>query len=313
MACGFLYSPRFAEHRTAAGHPERPERVAFVYEALLKSPLFKQLKLYEPTPCPLEWIERVHDPPYIERVRAECEGGTEYFDSADTSVCAKSYEIALLAAGSGIVLLDALAAHEIDSGFALVRPPGHHAERDIALGFCLFNNVAIAARYAQERHGMKKVLIVDWDVHHGNGTQHAFEDDPSVFYFSTHQFPFYPGTGSETERGRGAGVGTTLNVPLPAGSGDREIVSAFEKKLHPAAVAFKPDLILISAGFDAHVKDPLAGLAVSTAAYGRLTEILQDIAHTSGSRGILSFLEGGYSLPDLAASIECHITALAKG
>jgi acetoin utilization deacetylase AcuC-like enzyme len=224
----------------------------------------------------------------------------------------KSFDAALRAAGAAIYAVDQVMSGAAGNAFCAVRPPGHHALRNKAMGFCLFNNVAIAARYVQKKHGLAKVLIVDWDVHHGNGTQAAFYDDPTVLYFGVHQWPFYPGTGAADEKGEGRGLGTTVNVPLPAGSGDREFQRAFEEALEPAARAFRPDFVLISAGFDAHEGDTLGRMKVSTEGYARLTRIVRRIADPSARGRIVSVLEGGYNLDALAASVEAHLRALME-
>ena len=208
--------------------------------------------------------------------------------------------------------VDRIIDDTLDAAFCAVRPPGHHALADRAMGFCLFNNVAIGARYAQQRHALSRILIVDWDVHHGNGTQAIFYDDPSVLYFSTHQYPFYPGTGARAETGRGAGAGFTINVPLPAGAGDAELIRAFQEELLPRALTFKPQLILISAGFDAHRDDPLAGLAVTEAGYAELTRIVRGIAEACCRGRIVSVLEGGYNLLALGRSVEAHLRTLLE-
>jgi len=236
----------------------------------------------------------------------------KYIDSPDVPVSRESYEIALLAAGGTLRLIDAVFRQEARNGFGLLRPPGHHAERNQALGFCLFNNVAIGARYAQKKYGAERVLIVDWDVHHGNGTQHFFEEDPTVFYFSMHQYPYYPGTGHSWERGVAAGSGATLNLPVPAGTSNRSYLEAFEEVFLPRAREFAPDLILISAGFDAHKNDPLAGLDLTERAYERMTESLKELAREVAKERIVSVLEGGYNLEALAQSIEIHIRALME-
>jgi acetoin utilization deacetylase AcuC-like enzyme len=199
---------------------------------------------------------------------------------------------------------------EIANAFCAVRPPGHHALADRAMGFCIFNNVAIGTRYVQQQYAISKVLIVDWDVHHGNGTQAAFYDDPSVLYFSVHQFPFYPGSGTESEKGRGKGLNHTINVPLPGGSGDTEYLEAFAQKLRPAALAFAPQFVFISAGFDAHDNDTLGGMRVTTECYGKLTRIVKGIADQCCKGRLVAVLEGGYGLKGLAASVETHIRVL---
>jgi acetoin utilization deacetylase AcuC-like enzyme len=223
-----------------------------------------------------------------------------------------SLTAAYLAAGGTLAAVDAIMKRQVDHVFCAVRPPGHHAEAGRAMGFCLFNNVAIAARYMQKNHGLTRVLIVDWDVHHGNGTQHSFEDDPSVLYFSTHQYPHYPGTGRATEQGRGAGQGFTINVPMEAGEGDDEYRAVFHKSLVPAADDFKPEFVIISAGFDAHKDDPLASMGLTESGYADLTDIVAGIAKRHANGRILSSLEGGYNLTALAASVEVHISRLLK-
>jgi acetoin utilization deacetylase AcuC-like enzyme len=201
---------------------------------------------------------------------------------------------------------------EAENGFALIRPPGHHAESGEALGFCLFNNVAITAKYLKRRYGLEKILILDWDVHHGNGTQHTFEDDPSVFYVSVHQYPWYPGTGSHSETGTGAGNGATLNCPMPAGSGDEDYRAAFGQTILPAARAFKPDAVLISAGFDAHAADPLGGINLSTNFYRWMTSEVMEIADSSAGGRVISLLEGGYDLDALASCVVAHVEVLTR-
>jgi acetoin utilization deacetylase AcuC-like enzyme len=307
----FLYDERYLLHKTGPDHPERPDRIEAVWEHLQTTDFFPSLSLLKPEPAPVKWIEEIHRPDYIRRVKEACRTRSAHLDSLDTTISPESYEIALLAVGGVLRLIDAIFKGEARNGFGLLRPPGHHAERDQALGFCLFNNVAIGARYAQKQYGIKRVLIVDWDVHHGNGTQHSFEEDPSVFYFSAHQYPFYPGTGHSWEKGIRAGLGKTLNLPFPAGTGNRPYLEAFENIFLPEAREFKPELILISAGFDAHRDDPLAGLDLTETAYGRMTQCLKAIAKDSAKERIVSVLEGGYNLGALARSVETHLRGLA--
>ncbi len=231
------------------------------------------------------WLTAVHTREHVAALRQLHENGDRFAGSRDTPVSESSYEVAVLAAGGVLVAVDAVMAGEVRNAFCAVRPPGHHATQDRAMGFCLLNNVAIAARYIQQKHKLPKVLIVDWDVHHGNGTQDIFYEDPSVFYFSIHQYPFYPGSGSADERGAGEGQGSVLNVPLPAGSGDAEYQQAFTQKLLPAARQFRPDFVLISAGFDAHQDDLLGSMKVTSAGFGRLTAIVGRLPRSIATGG----------------------------
>ena len=239
-----------------------------------------------------------------------CSQQVRFAGSPDTPICEASYAVATEAAGGVLAAIDAVMAGEVRNAFCAVRPPGHHATTDKAMGFCLLNNVAIAARYIQKQKKLPKVLIVDWDVHHGNGTQDIFYEDPRVFYFSVHRYPFYPGTGGADQQGAGEGQGLTLNVPLPAGSGDRDFEQAFTEKLVPAARQFRPDFVLISAGFDAHQNDPLGGMRVTAEGYGKLTRIVKQIAEENCHGRLVSVLEGGYNLDGLAASVEMHLRYL---
>jgi len=273
--------------------------------------LFSKLALIEPNPAPIEWVEAAHSPGYAAIIERKIKSGAANLD-ADTPVCARSYDAALLAAGGILCALDEVMAGRIASAFCAVRPPGHHAARHHAMGFCIFNNVAIGAKYLLKRYNLDRVLIVDWDVHHGNGTQDIFYDDKNVLYFSTHQYPHYPGTGSREEAGSGDGEGYTINLPLPSGCGDEEYIEAFEKILVPAAKKFKPQFVLISAGFDAHKDDPLASMNVTEEGFKALTSIVSKIAHEYSGGRIVSALEGGYNLLALARSATAHIVSLME-
>ncbi len=309
---GLVYDDVYLAHKTTPGHPERPERLVEIITKLKADGLYAQLLELRPTPAPLEWIRTVHSLDYIERAEKSCTEGVGYLDSLDTPISRKSYEAALMAAGGVLAAVDAIMERRVSNAFCVVRPPGHHALADRALGFCIFNNLAIGTRYVQKKYGLSNVLIVDWDVHHGNGTQAAFYDDPTVLYFSVHQYPFYPGTGSEAERGSGKGLGYNINVPLPAGSGDGVYLDAFEKKLKPSALAFCPDFVFISAGFDAHESDLLGGMKVTTEGFAELTRIVKGIAQKCCEGRLVSVLEGGYHLGGLAASAEAHIRVLMR-
>ena len=300
-------------HHTGAGHPECAERLSVTMEHLSALPLYDELKHYEPLPVEQKLIEANHSSAYLTRARQTCAGGSTFLDSLDVTVSEESYDVALKAAGATLALAEGVINEEISNGFALVRPPGHHAEKDQAMGFCILNNVAILARYLQTVRGLDKVLILDWDVHHGNGTQHTFEEDPSVLFASTHQYPFYPGTGAWSETGIGKGRGATLNCPMRAGSDDNDYEAAFMEKILPAIDQFKPEFIIISAGFDAHRDDPLGEINLSAGFYGWMTARVMEMAdkHTGGR--IVSVLEGGYNLTMLPLCIEEHLKGLSTG
>lgn len=307
---GLVYHPAYLEHDMGMGHPESPNRLRAIMQQLEQSGTMAQLTRIEPRMAEDEWITRVHTAAYLASLKQHAPTNGRVSLDPDTSMSPGSLTAAYLAAGGALAGIDAMMTKEVDHVFCAVRPPGHHAEANHAMGFCLLNNVAIAARYAQKKHGLSRVLIVDWDVHHGNGTQHSFEDDPSVLFFSTHQYPHYPGTGREPERGRGEGEGYTINVPMEAGEGDDEYRAVFQKVLVPAADEFKPELVIISAGFDAHKDDPLAGMGLTGAGYGELTGIVAGIARKHAHGRILSSLEGGYNLTALAASVDAHVRGL---
>jgi acetoin utilization deacetylase AcuC-like enzyme len=309
---GLVLDPVFEEHDTGPGHPERPERLAALRGHPGMVSLVQRCVRVEPVEVDDDDLQRVHERSYVSRVAESCASGPGVVDSMDTAVCPASARIARLAAGSVLDLGRRIATGELRRGFAAVRPPGHHAERERAMGFCLFGNVAVAARALQRRYGVGRVLIVDWDVHHGNGTQHAFEDDPTVLYFSCHQSPLYPGTGAASERGRGDGLGTTVNCPLPPGAGDDEFLGALRGSLVEAADRFAPSFVIVSAGFDAHRRDPLAQLEVSTEAYQEATRIVRGIADRHADGRLLSVLEGGYDLGALSESVTTHLAGLLE-
>jgi acetoin utilization deacetylase AcuC-like enzyme len=307
---GLVYHPAYLDHDMGSGHPESPNRLHAIMGQLEQSGTAARLTRIEPRKAEDEWITQVHTPGYVAALIQHAPTSGRVSLDPDTSMSPGSLTAAYLAAGGALAAVDAIMNGRVDHAFCAVRPPGHHAEAGRAMGFCLFNNVAIAARYVQKKHGLKRVLIVDWDVHHGNGTQHSFEDDSSVLFFSTHQYPHYPGTGRATERGRGAGDGFTINVPMEAGEGDDEYRAIFHKALVPAADDFKPEFVIISAGFDAHKDDPLAGMGLTEAGYADLTNIVAGIAKRHAMGRILSSLEGGYNLTALSASVDRHIQAL---
>jgi len=310
---GVVIDPRFLLHDTGHGHPERPQRIATLLEWLADASLD-----CVPVAARLasgDEIALVHDGAYVADVERTQTREHFAFDP-DTPTCPQSYATARLAAGGFLALLDEIVADRIDNGFAFVRPPGPNAERDRAMGFCLFTNVAIGAAYLRRRHGVGRVLIVDWDLHHGNGTQHMFERDPEVLFVSTHQYPFYPGTGALDESGRGDGEGFTVNLPLPAGSGDAVFLDAFERVIMPIAHRFAPEFVLISAGFDAHVRDPLGDLRVSAAGFAAMARSLLDVAAEHSGGRCAAILEGGYDLTairDSSAAVLAEFSGAGAG
>ena len=311
MTTGLLYDPVFLEHDTGFGHPERSDRLPAVMDYLEKQSYFGDIERVAPRSAELDWVRQIHTSQYMERAQTACRNNYSHLDVPDVAISPKSYEIALLAAGGALELGDRVITGALDNAFALVRPPGHHAEHEMALGFCLFNNVAILARYLQKKHGLEKILILDWDVHHGNGTQHTFEEDPSVSYVSLHQYPFYPGTGAASETGLGRGSGATLNCPMPAGAGDDDYQQAFVDRILPKVDVFKPEIILISAGFDAHADDPLAQINLTTDCYAWMTERMMEAADRHAEGRLIAILEGGYDLNALAQSVGIHLGVLS--
>jgi len=306
----FVTSEDYLQHDTGPGHPEYADRLRAVYARLVLSGLLPQLQLLEPIRCPEQWMQAVHTTDYLQRAQSDIAAGRSELSTGDTPVCPRSWDLAALAAGAGMVAIDAVIRGAANNAFCAVRPPGHHATQAAGMGFCILNNIAIAARYAQQHHGLGKVLIVDWDVHHGNGTQDIFYEDDSVLYFSTHQWPWYPGTGAASETGTGKGLGLTVNVPLPAGSGMAEIGQAFENRLLPAVNQFRPELVLVSAGFDSRRGDPLGQFLLDDEDFAALTRTLKQVADEHANGHLVSFLEGGYSLEGLASGVEAHLRAL---
>ena len=308
---GLLADPIYRTHlESRPGHPERPERFDAVVAAL--APLRPRL---EEIPCRAASDDELllcHEPDYIHRAKAEIEAGHMYLSTGDTDVTPNSWQVAIRAAGGVLNAVDAVCAGRAANAFCAVRPPGHHATARRGMGFCVLNNVALGARYAQRKHGVARVAIVDWDVHHGNGTQEIFYRDPSVFFFSTHQWPLYPGTGRADETGGGAGEGTTMNFPLPAGSGRREILGAVQDSLIPAMERFQPELVMISAGFDSRAGDLLGRFTLCDEDFRDLTRAVIEIAARTASRRVVSVLEGGYSLEGLASAARAHVEALAE-
>jgi acetoin utilization deacetylase AcuC-like enzyme len=307
MSVLIVHSDRFVEHQTPPGHPERPER-AEAMDAVAASWRDRGTEIVAPRAATTEQLARVHDPRHLRRI-SDTALKSQQLDP-DTYTSPESHEIALLAAGAAIDAVERVMAASHHTAVAMVRPPGHHAERDRAMGFCLFNNVAVAAAHARAE-GAAKVAIVDYDVHHGNGTQHIFEADPAVLYISTHQFPYYPGTGAVDETGLEAGRGFTVNVPLEVGAVDEDYQVAFAQIVVPVLRQFEPDLILVSAGFDAHERDPLGGMRLSTAAFAAMTRDLRAVAEECCRGRIVSVTEGGYDLQALAASLDAVIGAQA--
>jgi acetoin utilization deacetylase AcuC-like enzyme len=298
---------RFHEHRGPAGHPERPERLVAVGEAL---DAHRSALTSLPARAAHDGeLRLIHEASHLALVAEAAAHAPSRID-ADTYACAASDAVARLAAGAAIDLVRAVASGRAHAGIAAVRPPGHHAEAARPMGFCLYNNIALAARAAQRELGVGRVLIVDWDVHHGNGTQHSFEDDPSVLYFSTHQFPHYPGTGAWHEIGTGRGEGTTVNVPMPAACGDEEYLAVFARVLAPVARGFAPELVLVSAGFDAHRDDPLASMELSASGYYGMAAWVRALADEICGGRVACVLEGGYSASGLREGVDALTAAL---
>jgi acetoin utilization deacetylase AcuC-like enzyme len=308
---GIMRDDIFLSHHTGSYHPESSDRLRTLYAMIDGVDMTNHVKTLEPRRAERDEITLVHTESHFERVAATAGIPQSYLD-ADTQTSERSFDAALCAAGSVLKSVELLMTGSYeDPIFSLVRPPGHHAEAGRAMGFCLFNNIALGARYGLEEYGLKRILIVDWDLHHGNGTQSMFYDDPQVLYFSTHQYPYYPGTGSVHEIGEGAGRGHTVNVPLPPGRGDSDYIRIFQNILAPIAETYKPELVLVSAGFDTHFNDPLGGMSVSPAGFAHLAGIVQDLAQRHAGGRLLLTLEGGYHLQGLADSVRAVIKQLS--
>ena len=309
MTTLLLTSPRYLDHDMGHGHPERPQRLVAIQERLAQADL-PGLVYAEPAAANLESVTANHDPEHVELILRLSGASRPIALTPDTFVGPATYEAALLAAGGSLQAADAVMAGEARNAFCLHRPPGHHAERNQAMGFCFFNHVAIAARHLLARHGLQRVAIVDWDVHHGNGTQNSFYADGDVFYFSVHQEMHFPFTGMAHETGSGEGLGTTLNVPLSAGHGDDDYLRIFREQLRTALEAFQPEFLLVSTGFDAHADDPLGDMQLSTDGFAALTQEATKLADDLCGGRLVSLLEGGYDLGSTAAAAEAHVRVL---
>ncbi|MEM7251328.1 MAG: histone deacetylase [Pseudomonadota bacterium] len=308
---GLVFHKDYLAHDTGRNHPENADRLRAVVQHLKETGIADSVHSIDARLVADKWITMVHHPDYWRALKRASEKAPLMLDQ-DTVMSAGSLTAARRASGGILAAIDAVVSQTVQTAFVAARPPGHHALSDRAMGFCLINHVAIAARYVQQAHGIKRVLIIDWDVHHGNGTQAMFYDDPSVLFFSVHQYPFYPGTGHASEQGEGAGVGFTLNEPLPAGADDEAVVEAFKRTLIPAAARFRPEFVLISAGFDGHRDDPLAGWNLSAKGYATLTHLVKGIARQYAGGRLVSLLEGGYDLESLSRSVAAHIRALRE-
>jgi acetoin utilization deacetylase AcuC-like enzyme len=309
----FFYSPIFLEHDTGGGHPECAERLRAILQALEREKLSPRLLHVEPEPASLESILLNHRRGYIDLVRRECAEGDGQLSTGDTVICAETWEASLRAAGAACQAVDLIVAGRVRNAFCAVRPPGHHSRPNGGMGFCVFNNLAIGVRHARERHGLKRALIVDWDLHHGNGTQETFWEDAAVMQFHTHQGGIYPGTGWPDERGGGEAEGNIMNFPLRPGCGIEVFEHLYREELAPAVRRFRPDIVFVSAGYDSHREDPLGMLKLDEAGFGRLATIVADLAaELCGGRLVLC-LEGGYNVDALGASVAATIRVLTGG
>jgi acetoin utilization deacetylase AcuC-like enzyme len=302
-----LLDDYLTRHVTELGHPESPERLVVIRKAMEG---FTDVMMVPSRRADLAEVSLCHQPSYVEGVLSLIAAGQSELAGGDVSVCPQSGEVALHAVGGVIDAVDAVLSGRAKNAFCAVRPPGHHARPAAAMGFCLFNNVAIAARYAQKHHSVQRVAIIDWDVHHGNGTQEIFYSDRSVLFFSTHQWPWYPGTGHSSEKGEGEGFGLTINCPLPAGSGRVEFMDAFRTRLLPTLNQYQPELLIVSAGFDSRAGDPLGQLLLTDEDFADLTDLLVDFATGACGGRLVSVLEGGYNLAGLGKAVAAHVARL---
>ena len=312
MSFALLADPVSKKHETGRNHPERPERFDAVVQALERAGLAARAVRVTPRPLRDEEALYCHTAEYLETVRRDFAAGVRELSTGDTTISPASLDVARMAAGGVLAAVDAVIEGRARNAFCVVRPPGHHATPTRGMGFCIFNNIALGARHAQRKHGVERVLIADWDVHHGNGTQDIFYRDGSVLFFSTHQSPWYPGTGAANESGEGKGEGLILNAPFPAGSGRKEIVGAFREKLAPAAERFRPDLVMVSAGFDSREGDPLGRFTLADSDFAELSKIMLEIAAKCAKGRLISVLEGGYNLAGLASAATAHARELAR-
>ena len=310
---GFVHDDRYLLHDTGGYHPESPERLKVIHERLVESGLIEKLVVMDADKANQRWIETVHSIHYIMRFDDACVSGYPEFEHPDNAICRDTYQAAFLAVGGVLKAIDAVMAGELDNAFCAVRPPGHHAEVDKPMGFCYFNNVAIGARYLQQQYGVEKVGIIDFDVHHGNGTQHIFDNDPTVMYYSIHEHPSfaYPGTGREFEVGIGDGDGFTVNSPVLPGRGDEEYRRLLMQDMVPAFKKFDPDFFILSAGFDAHASDLMSGTNLTTHGYDFVSEVIINLVNRCTDGKVVSVLEGGYNLEILPILVENHIKMLA--
>ena len=311
MTTALVYHPDCIRHETGPGHPERPDRLARIMDRFDSSGLLSQVELLTPGEATSAALERNHTPEHLATIARASSGGLQPL-CEDTIASPGTERAARLAAGGVVDAIDSVMTGRARNAFCPTRPPGHHAEKAVAMGFCFYNNVAVGAHHLRAVHGLDRVAIIDWDVHHGNGTQHSFEDDPSVFFFSIHQYPHYPGTGASRERGVGEGLGTTLNIPVTRGYGDRQYLEIFEQQLAPALEEFDPQFLLISAGFDAHRRDPLGDVELTENGYRALTKTMTGVAERCCGAKLVSVLEGGYDLEATAAASEEHVRALLE-